>query len=123
MQNFTLIPNLKAKFKKTLYLKVIHKNCPFACFFKINLYLHTFSQFRLQIWNENKILRILVPILTYLNTKYFFQKQAKFFFPQIGQYGYQKTQNFMLIPNLKIKLRKSEPIKSNFKKTSKKAVF
>ena len=90
------------------------KNCPFASFFKINLY---FSQFRLQSWNENKILRILVPILTYFNTKYYFQNTAKFFFsPQIGQYGYQKTQNFMLIPNLRMKLRKSAPIKSYFLK-------
>jgi len=32
-------------------------------------------------------------------------------------------QNFMLIPNLKMKLRKSAPIKSYLKKTIKKAVF
>ena len=36
------------------------------------------------------------------------------FFLHIGQYGYQKTQNFMLIPNLKTKLRKSALIKSYF---------
>jgi len=47
----------------------------------------------------------------------------KTFYPHIGQYGYQKTQNFMLIPNLKMKLRKSAPIKSYLKKNSKKADF
>ena len=107
MQNFTLIPNPKAKLKKKHSTKKLFtKNCPFASFFKINLY---FSQFRLQIWNENKILRILVPILTYFNTKYFSQHTVhpKTFYPQIGQNGYQKMQNFMLIPNLKMKLRKS----------------
>ncbi len=69
----------------------------------------TFSQLHLQIWNKNKILRILVPILTYFNTKYFSQHTVhpKTFYPQIGQNGYQKMQNFMLIPNLKMKLRKS----------------
>ena len=66
--------------KKTLNQKVIQlftKNCPLASFFKINIY---FSQFRLQIWNESKILHILVPILTYFNTKYFFQNTGQIFF-------------------------------------------
>ena len=36
------------------------------------------------------------------------------FFLHLGQYGYQKTQNVMLIPNLKTKLRKSAPIKSYY---------
>jgi len=124
MQNFTLIPNPKAKFKKKRSAKKLFtQNCSFASFFKINLYVCPFSQVRLQIWNENKILRILVPILTYFNTKYFLQNTGQFFSPQIGQYGYQKSQNVMLIPNLKMKLRKSTPIKSYFKKTCKKAVF
>ena len=57
----------------------------------------------------------MIPILTYFNTKYFFQNTAQIFFSQVGQYGYQKTQNFMLIPNLKMKLRKIEPIKSYLK--------
>ena len=109
--------------KKSSTKRLFTQNCSFASFFQINLYLCPFSLFRLQIWNENKILRILVPILTYFNTKFFFKIQAKFFFPQIGQYGYQKTQNFMLIPNLKMKLRKSTPIKSYLKKTCKKTVF
>ena len=46
------------------------------------------KKFRLQIWNENKILRILVPILTYFNTNYFFQNTVQIFFSQVGQYGY-----------------------------------
>ena len=45
------------------------------------------------------------------------------FFLHIGQYGYQKTQNFMLILNLKTKLNKSALIKSYLKKTSQKADF
>ena len=121
MQNLTLIPNPKAKLKKKhSTTKLFTKNCPFASCFKINLY---FSQIRLQIWNENKILRILVPILTYFNTNYFFQNTVQIFFSQVGQYGYPKTQNFMLIPNLKMKLRKSAPIKSYFKKLAKKQFF
>jgi len=115
-ENFTLIPNPKSKLKKTLNQKFFSKNCPFASFFKINLYLCTFSQFCLQIWNKNKILSILVPILTYFNTKYFVLNTAQHFFSSntVGQYGYQKTLNFMLIPNLKMKLRKSALIKSYF---------
>ena len=37
----------------------------------------------------------------------FFLNRAENFFLQIGQYGYQKTQNFMLIPNPKTKLEKN----------------
>jgi len=79
MQNLTLIPNPKAKFKKKHSTKKLFtKNCPFASFFKINLH---FSQFRLQIWNENKILSIFVLNLTYFNANYFFlQNKAQFFF-------------------------------------------
>ena len=36
------------------------------------------------------------------------------FFLHIGHYGHQETQNFMLIQNLKTKLRKSALIKSYF---------
>ena len=82
MQNFTLIPNPKAKLKKKHSTKKLFtKNCPFASFFKINLYLCTFFEFRLKTWNENKILRILVPILTYFNTKYFFLNTGQIFSP------------------------------------------
>ena len=119
MQNFTLIPNPKAKLKKNTTKKLFTKNCPFASFFKINL---NFFQFLLQIWNENKILHILVPILTYLkNLKYFFQNTSQFFFSSNRSICVPK--NFMLNPNLKMKLRKSAPIKSYFEKTSKKAAF
>ena len=116
MQNFTLIPNTKAKTNKHSTKKLFTKNCPFASFFKINLYLSPFSQFRLQILNENKILRILAPILTYFNTKYFFQKTAQSFFPQIGQYGYLKMQNLTLILNPKAKLKKKHSTKKLFTK-------
>ena len=47
----------------------------------------------------------------------------KIFCVKIGENGYQNEQNFMLISNLKTKLRKSAPIKSYLKKTTKKAVF
>jgi hypothetical protein len=40
--------------------------------------------------------------------------EQKTVFLQIGQYGDQKMQNFMLIPNLKTKLRKKVQIKSYF---------
>jgi len=120
MQNSTLIPNPKAKLKKHSTKKLITQNCHFASFFKIKLY---FSQFRLQIWNDNKILRILVPILTYFNKKFFFPKYSPFF-SQVGQYGYPKTQNFMLIPNVKMKLRKKSTNEKLFlKKTCKTTVF
>ena len=58
-----------------------------------------------------------------LTQNIFLNIQTKTFFPHIGQYGYQKTQNFMLIPNLKMKLRKSALIKSYFKNWSKKQFF
>ena len=81
MQNFTLIPNPKAKLKEnTLPKSYSQKTALLLVFFKINLYLCPFSHFRLQIWNENKILHILVPILTYFDTKYFFQNTGQFCF-------------------------------------------
>ena len=42
---------------------------------------------------------------------------------KIGQNGYQNAQNFILIPNLKTKLRKRAQIKIYLEKTSKRAVF
>ena len=47
----------------------------------------------------------------------------KIFSVKIGQNGYQNAQNFILIPNLKTKLRKSVQIKIYLEKTSKRAVF
>ena len=44
----------------------------------------------------------------------FFSKYSKKCFPQIGQYGYPKAQNFMLFPNLHTKLRKSALKKSYY---------
>ena len=51
--------------------KLFPKNCFFASFLKITFNECTFSQFRLQIWNKHKILRFLVPILTYFKKKVF----------------------------------------------------
>ena len=45
----------------------------------------------------------------------FHKRLQKTFFLQIGQYGYQKRQNCMLIPNPKTKLKKHK--KRNFQKT------
>ena len=78
---------------------------------------HTSTQLRVPdstvIWNENKILRILVPILTYLRIKSYglYCMLRKNFCVKIGQNGYQNAQNFILIPNLKTKLRKSAQVK------------
>jgi len=53
MQNFTLIPNPKAKFKKTLNQKVFHKKLPFCLFFQDkSLFAHFFSICSSE-WNEN----------------------------------------------------------------------
>jgi len=40
---------------------------------------------------------------------YFPQNRAETFFLQIGQFGYQTTQNFMLVPNPKKKVIKMHP--------------
>ena len=42
---------------------------------------------------------------------------------KIGQNGYQNAQNFILIPNMKTKLRISAKIKIYLEITSKRAVF
>ena len=47
----------------------------------------------------------------------------KIFSVKIGQNGYQNAQNFILIPNLKKKLKKRAQIKIYLEKTSKWAVF
>jgi len=85
--------------------------------------LCTFSQFRHQIWNKHNILRFLVPILTYLRKKVFCCILRKILSAQIGQYGYQNEQNFMLISNLKTKLRKSAPMRNYLKKNYQKSSF
>jgi hypothetical protein len=103
--------------------KLLSKNCFFASFFEITFYWCTFSQFHLQIWNKHKILRFLVPILTYLRKKNLACILKKIFSVKIGQNGYQNAQNFILIPNLKTKLRKRAQIKIYLEKTSKRAVF
>ena len=99
--------------EKLLFCQILKNNFSLVHFFSISSY----------IWKKHKTPRILVPILTYFNTKYFFQKTGQIFFPQIGQCGFQKTQNFMLIPNLKMKLRKGALITSYFKKLPKKQFF
>ena len=55
--------------KKRMTKKFFSKSGSFASFLKITFYQCTFSQFHLQIWNKHKILRFLVPILTYLRKK------------------------------------------------------
>ena len=47
----------------------------------------------------------------------------KIFSVKIGQNGYLNVQSFILIPNLKTKLRKSAQIKIYLEKTGKRAVF
>ena len=103
--------------------KLLSKNSFFASFFEITFYWFTFSQFHLQIWNKHKILRFLIPILTYLRKRNCGCILKKIFSVKIGQNGYQNAQNFILIPNLKTKLRKSVQIKIYLEKTSKRAVF
>ena len=117
MQNFTLIPNPKAKLKKKHSTKKLFtKNCPFACFFKINLYLRTFSQHHLQIWNENKILRILVPILTYFNTKYFLSKYSQNFFFSSRSIWVSKSAEFYAYSKSEDEIEKKCTNKNLFKK-------
>ena len=94
--------------------KLFSKNCFFDSFFKLTFYQCTFSQFLLQIWNKHKILQFLAPILNYLR---------KNLSAQIGQCGYENEQNFMLISNLKTKLRKSAPMRSYLKKNYQKSSF
>ena len=48
----------------------------------------------------------------------FFKNRADNFFLEIGQYGYQKTQNFTLIPNPKAKFKKNAGQKSYYQKTA-----
>ena len=47
----------------------------------------------------------------------------KIFSVKIGQIGYQNAQNFILIPNLKTKLKRKAQIKIYLEKTSETAVF
>ena len=54
----------------------------------------------------HKILRFWVPILTYLREKNLDCILEKIISVKIGQNGYKNVQNFILIPNLKTKLRK-----------------
>ena len=79
--------------------KFLSKNSFFASFFKITFYWFLFSQFHLQIWNKHKILR-------FLRKKNLDCILKKIFSVKIGQSGYQNAQNFILILNLKMKLRK-----------------
>ena len=115
----------RQNWKKNAWQKSYSKKLFFASFLKIPFYLCTFSQCHLQIWNKHKILRFLVPIpvLTYLREKKLGCILNKIFSVKIGQNGYQNVQNFIFIPNLKMKLRKSVQIKIYLEKTSKRAVF
>ena len=99
------------------------KNCSFASFFKINLYLCPFSQFCLQIWNENKILLILVPILTYFNTKYFFQDTGKLFFSSNRSIWVPKNAEFCAYSKSEDEIEKKYTNKKLFKKNLQKSGF
>ena len=99
------------------------KNCSFASFFKINLYLCPFSQFRLQIWNENKILRILVPILTYFNTKYFFQNTGQIFFSSNRSIWVPKNAEFYAYSKSEDEIEKKCTNKKLFNKNKQKNCF
>ena len=100
-QYFTLIPNPKAKLKKNACQKSYSQKLLFCQFFKITFYWCTFSQFHLQIWNKHKILSFLIPVLNNLREKNLGCILKKIISVKIGQNGYQNTQNFILIPNLK----------------------
>ena len=69
-QNYSLIPNPETKWRKSFPIKVIKKHLK-ECFFNITFSWWVFTQFCLRIWNQHKILRFLVPILTYLKNKVF----------------------------------------------------
>ena len=99
------------------------KNCSFASFFKINLYLCPFSQFRLQIWNENKILRILVPILTYFNTNYFFQNTVQIFFLSSRSIWVPKNAEFYAYSKSEDEIEKKYTNKKLFQKNLQKNSF
>ena len=74
---------------KRMTKKLFSKNCSFVSFLKITFYWCTFSQFHLPIWNKHKILRFLIPILTYLREKKNFACiSKKIFSVKIGQNGY-----------------------------------
>jgi len=47
----------------------------------------------------------------------------KIFCVEIGQNGYQNAQNYILLPNLKMKLRKSGKVEVDFIKILKKQLF
>ena len=113
----------RQNWNKTHDKKVIIKKLLFCKFFEITFYWCTFSQFHLQIWNKHKILLFFVPILTYLRGKNLACILKKIFSVKIGQNGYQNAQNFILIPNLKTKLRKRAQIKIYLEITGKRAVF
>jgi len=74
--------------------KLLSKNSFFASFLKITFYWFTFSQFHLQIWNKHKILRFLIPILTYLRKKNFGCILKKIFSVKIGQKWVPKCAEF-----------------------------
>ena len=85
--------------------------------------MHTFSQFRLQIWNENKILRILVPILTYFNTKYFFQNTGQIFFSSNRSIWLPKNAEFYAYSKSEDEIEKNYTNKKLFKKKLAKKQF
>ena len=87
-------PKSEGKEKKHSTEKLFTKNWPFASFFKINHYLCPFSQFRLQIWNENKILR--------LGTHFYLFKEKSF------QLSFLKNHRWSILLNSMLMSRSGE---------------
>ena len=123
MQNFTLNPNPKAKLKKMHAKKLFSKNCFFASFLQKTFYWCNFSQFHLQIWSKHKILCFWYPYWPIWGKKVLGCMLKKIFCVKIGQNGSQKAQNFILIPNLKMKLRKNGKVEVDFIKILKKQLL
>ena len=70
--NFTLIPNLKTKLRNSApIIKSYFQKTTKKQFFENNFFVMRFFKFCLWTWNQCKILRFLVPILTYLKKKVF----------------------------------------------------
>ena len=86
---------------------------------RVNNYCALFLNFAFRFGIRIKFCTLWYQLLPILPLDVFFKIQPKFLFPQIGLYGCQKKENFMLLPNLKMKLRKSAPMKCYLKNLAK----
>ena len=80
--------------KKRMAKELLSKNSFLQVFFKIYFYWFTFLNFWLPIWNQRKILQILVPILTYLK-----KKGCLFYFVKIFIWCIRYDSNYKLRGN------------------------